>query len=185
MLLLSQVSATPPIEGVNGWLIGFVLTTIASIVANVWSEYRRRAESRDRKELEKESASTQQTTQLEMAKLQAAQDQTKRNEDRWNRMFDRMEAQNKDLMAANQTAMEVNNTQSQKLHELMEELGSTKKRLDSAIKELEETRTMKNQEIAELKTRVQTLENEVKSLERPRDDARAACKKSEETSPRS
>jgi uncharacterized membrane protein YhiD involved in acid resistance len=168
MLLLAQIDA-PPIDGVSGWVIGFAITTIVSIVSNVWLEYRRRAESRDRKELEKESASAQRTTQLEMAKLQAAHDQTKRNEDRWNRMFDRMESQNKELMVANQAAMEVNNTQNQKLHELMNEL--------------QETRTLKNQEIAELKTRVQTLENEVKSLERSRDDARAACKRSEETSP--
>lgn len=173
----------PPIEGINGWVIGFLITTVASIAANVWSEYRRRAESKDRREQEKLIASIQQGNALEMAKLNAAQDQTKRNEDRWNRMFDRLEDQNKNLMAANQSAMEVNNAQSQKLHDLMEELTSTKKRLDAVLSELQETRTLKDQEIAELKNRVQVLENEVKSLERSRDDARAACKRSEETSP--
>lgn len=194
-MLFAEVGAVP-MEGINGWILSFAVTAVVSISGNVWMEYKRRAEAKERKlealdtkDREKLIADVQKSHDLELAQLRADSEHRKASEDRYDRMFDRVVLQNKDLMDANQRVIQTNVEQSTEIKSLMAELELTKVKLEQAVvdlnltksqlqetrQELQDTKEVKQLEINELKRRVQTLEAEVKSLELSRDAARRSC----------
>jgi len=160
MLLLSQVEA-PPIEGVNGWVVGLAVSSIIAAASAVWSEYQRRSERKDKKEQERT-----------VAEISTAQ---KRAELEYQSVKDTIANQSVEIVA-----------QREEIREMKKEYILV---LDELRKEREHSRQLQaenNQlviKVATLETRIGQLEREVKSLEASRDAARAACPRSEETAP--
>ena len=160
MLLFAQIDS-PPIEGVSGWVIGLAVSSILASASAVWSEFQRRSERKDKKEQERtvqEISTAQKRAELEYKSVETT--------------------------IANQS-VEIA-AQREEIREMKKEYILV---LDELRKEREHSRQLQaenNQltiKVATLETRIGQLEREVKSLEASRDDARAACKRSEETSP--
>ena len=160
MLLYAQID-NPPIDGVSGWVIGLAVSSILASASAVWSEYQRRNERKDKKEQEKT-----------VAEISTAQ---KRAELEYQSVKDTIANQSVEIIS-----------QREEIREMKKEYILV---LDELRKEREHSRQLQaenNQltvKVATLENRIEQLEREVKSLEASRDDARAACKRSEETSP--
>jgi predicted RNase H-like nuclease (RuvC/YqgF family) len=160
MLLYAQIE-NPPIDGVSGWVIGLAVSSLLASASAVWSEYQRRSERKDKKEQEKT-----------VAEISTAQ---KRAELEYQSVKDTIANQSVEIIS-----------QREEIREMKKEYILV---LDELRKEREHSRQLQaenNQltvKVATLENRIEQLEREVKSLEASRDDARAACKRSEETSP--
>jgi uncharacterized protein (DUF3084 family) len=156
--LLGQSIENPPMEGVNGWFVGVALTAVFSIAANIWSEYQRRAERRDKK-------AEQQT----VAAISAEQDRTRLEFESVKNIIDDFKEYNQRL-----------STQVEKLLLAVSER-------DEAIRKRDESTAALHQEINSLKSEIEKMKFEIKSLERSRDEALALVRdrRSEETSPAS
>ena len=160
MLLLAQID-NPPIDGVSGWVIGLAVSSLLASASAVWSEYQRRSERKDKKEQEKT-----------VAEISTAQ---KRAELEYQSVKDTIANQSVEIIS-----------QREEIREMKKEYILV---LDELRKEREHSRQLQSEnnqltvKVATLENRIEQLEREVKSLEASRDDARAACKRSEETSP--
>jgi predicted RNase H-like nuclease (RuvC/YqgF family) len=162
MLLLAQIDA-PPIDGVSGWVIGLAVSSLLASASAVWSEYQRRSERKDKKEQEKT-----------VAEISTAQ---KRAELEYQSVKDTIANQSVEIISQREEIREMKKEYILVLDELRKEREHSR--------QLQQENNQLTVKVATLENRIEQLEREVKSLEASRDDARAACKRSEETSPRS
>jgi predicted RNase H-like nuclease (RuvC/YqgF family) len=160
MLLLAQIDA-PPIDGVSGWVIGLAVSSILASASAVWSEYQRRSERKDKKEQEKT-----------VAEISTAQ---KRAELEYQSVKDTIANQSVEIISQREEIREMKKEYILVLDELRKEREHSR--------QLQQENNQLTVKVATLENRIEQLEREVKSLEASRDDARAACKRSEETSP--
>jgi len=169
MLLLAQID-NPPIDGVSGWVIGLAVSSILASASAVWSEYQRRGERKDKKEGERT-----------VAEISAGQKH--------------LELSYKIVSEVVERQAKQNELQAQQMQVLQSQINDTKSEYMKVLDELRQERADSRLLIGEnselklkvgtLESRIAQLETEMRSLERSRDDAMAACKRSEETSPRS
>jgi predicted RNase H-like nuclease (RuvC/YqgF family) len=162
MLLLAQID-NPPIDGASGWVIGLAVSSILASASAVWSEYQRRSERKDKKEQEKT-----------VAEISTAQ---KRAELEYQSVKDTIANQSVEIISQREEIREMKKEYILVLDELRKEREHSR--------QLQQENNQLTVKVATLENRIEQLEREVKSLEASRDDARAACKRSEETSPRS
>jgi predicted RNase H-like nuclease (RuvC/YqgF family) len=160
MLLLAQIDA-PPIDGVSGWVIGLAVSSLLASASAVWSEYQRRSERKDKKEQEKT-----------VAEISTAQ---KRAELEYQSVKDTIANQSVEIISQREEIREMKKEYILVLDELRKEREHSR--------QLQQENNQLTVKVATLENRIEQLEREVKSLEASRDDARAACKRSEETSP--
>jgi len=160
MLLLAQID-NPPIDGVSGWVIGLAVSSLLASASAVWSEYQRRSERKDKKEQEKT-----------VAEISTAQ---KRAELEYQSVKDTIANQSVEIISQREEIREMKKEYILVLDELRKEREHSR--------QLQQENNQLTVKVATLENRIEQLEREVKSLEASRDDARAACKRSEETSP--
>jgi predicted RNase H-like nuclease (RuvC/YqgF family) len=86
LVLLGQQIEAPPMEGVNGWAIGFAVSCIVATASAVWSEYQRRTERKDKKEEQKT-----------VATISAEQERTRLEFESVKNIIEELKSYNKDL----------------------------------------------------------------------------------------
>lgn len=163
LVLLGQQIESPPMEGLNGWLIGLAITAIFSIVGNIWSEYQRRSERKDKK-------AEQQT----VAEISAEQDRTRLEFESVKSIIEELKSYNTNLR-----------TQCDTLLTRVQDLLNAVSERDASIRKRDEIIAGMQNELAGLKREMDSMKIEIKSLERSRDEALHKLDlRTEETNPK-
>jgi predicted RNase H-like nuclease (RuvC/YqgF family) len=154
--LFAQIDA-PPMEGVNGWAIGFAVSCIVATASAIWSEYQRRSERKDKK-------AEQQT----VAAISAEQDRTRLEFESVKSIIEDLKSYNNDLR-----------DECQRLREVAQGLLTSVSERDASILKRDETIASLTGRMVELEREINQLKLEVKSLEFSRDQANHLDKRAE------